>query len=88
MAHNVAICFQVAQRGFIREGYYADMALVNLNKPWQVNKGNILYKCGWSPFEGTTFRSKVVHTIVSGKLAWSNEKFTTAETGMRLAFER
>lgn len=88
MAHNVAICFQIAKRGFIREGYYADMALVDLNKPWQVNKNNILYKCGWSPFEGSTFRSSIEHTIVSGKLAWSNGEFATDESGLRMTFER
>jgi dihydroorotase len=59
MAHNVADCFQVANRGYIREGYWADLALVNLNVPWTVNKDNILYKCQWSPFEGTTFRSAI-----------------------------
>ncbi|MFD0750068.1 dihydroorotase [Mucilaginibacter calamicampi] len=87
-AHNVATCFQIAKRGFIREGYYADLALVNLNKPWQVNKNNILYKCGWSPFEGSTFRSSIEHTIISGKLAWSNGKFTTEDSGLRMTFER
>ena len=87
-AHNVAICFQIAKRGFIREGYYADLTLVNLNKPWQVNKDNILYKCGWSPFEGSTFRSSIEHTIVSGKIAWSKGKFVTEESGLRMRFER
>jgi len=87
-AHNVATCFQIAKRGFIREGYYADLALVNLNKPWQVNKSNILYKCGWSPFEGSTFRSEIAHTIVSGKLAWSNGAFVSDSSGMRMSFER
>lgn len=88
MAHNVAVCFQIAKRGFIREGYYADLALVDLNKPWQVNKDNILYKCGWSPFEGSTFRSQITHTIVSGKLAWSDGKFATDESGLRMTFGR
>ncbi|PJJ79432.1 dihydroorotase [Mucilaginibacter auburnensis] len=88
MAHNVAILFQIAKRGFIREGYYADLALVDLNKPWQVNKSNILYKCGWSPFEGATFRSTIEHTIVSGKLAWNKGAFVSNEVGMRMAFER
>ena len=87
-AHNVATCFQIAKRGFIREGYYADLTLVNLNKPWQVNKNNILYKCGWSPFEGSTFRSSIEHTIVSGKLAWSKGKFTSDESGLRMTFEQ
>src|SRR6201996_1139341 len=72
MAHNVAICFEIEKRGFIREGYFADLVLVDLNKPWQVNKDNILYKCKWSPFEGSTFRSKITHTIVSGNLAYSD----------------
>ncbi len=88
MAHNVAILFQISKRGFIREGYYADLALINLNKPWQVNKNNILYKCGWSPFEGATFRSTIEHTIVSGKLAWSNGAFVSDEAGIRMSFER
>jgi dihydroorotase len=88
MAHNVAICFQIEKRGFIREGYHADLVLVNLNKPWQVNKDNILYKCNWSPFEGTTFKSKVVHTIVSGNLAWSEGKFVSDTSGKRMSFER
>ncbi|MGF7077904.1 dihydroorotase [Mucilaginibacter sp. UYCu711] len=88
MAHNVAICFQIEKRGFIREGYHADLVLVNLNKPWQVNKANILYKCNWSPFEGTTFRSKVIHTIVSGNLAWSESGFVSEMSGKRLSFNR
>src|SRR5476651_2380948 len=88
MAHNVAICFQIEKRGFIREGYWADLVLVNLNQPWQVNKDNILYKCKWSPFEGTTFQSKITHTIVSGKLTWKNDAFTTDAPGMRMSFER
>lgn len=87
-AHNVATCFQIEKRGFIREGYFADLVLVNLNKPWQVNKSNILYKCKWSPFEGTTFKSIIVHTIVSGNLAWSNGEFTTDVAGKRMSFNR
>jgi dihydroorotase len=88
MAHNVAICFQMAKRGFIREGYWADLALVNLNSPWTVNPDNILYKCKWSPFEGTTFQSKVVGTIVSGNLVWDNGDLIEGVMGRRLAFER
>lgn len=87
MAHNVAICFQVDKRGFIREGYWADLVLVDLNKPWTVNKSNILYKCGWSPFEGTTFRSSVTHTFVSGNLVWDG-KLIEGTNGKRLSFER
>jgi dihydroorotase len=88
MAHNVAIIFQIEKRGFIREGYWADIALVNLNSPWQVNKDNILYKCGWSPFEGSTFRAKVVSTIVSGNLAYENGSFTNQKSGQRMTFTR
>jgi len=87
-AHNVAICFQIEKRGYIREGYWADLVLVDLNKPWNVNKTNILYKCGWSPFEGDTFQSKVLHTIVSGNLAYSNGELVEGKTGRRLAFNR
>ncbi|HEY9196664.1 MAG TPA: dihydroorotase [Mucilaginibacter sp.] len=88
MAHNVATCFQVDRRGFIREGYWADLVLVDLNRPWNVNRNNILYKCGWSPFEGTTFRSQVMHTIISGKLVYSNGSFNEYKQGKRLNFNR
>ncbi|MCC8423349.1 dihydroorotase [Mucilaginibacter sp. UR6-11] len=88
MAHNVAICFEIEKRGFIREGYFADLVLVDLNKPWRVNQENILYKCKWSPFEGTTFRSTIKHTIVSGNLAWSNGSFVNDIAGKRLSFDR
>ncbi len=88
MAHNVSICFQIEKRGFIREGYYADLVLVNLNKPWQVSKENILYKCNWSPFEGVDFQSKVIHTIVSGNLAYSEGVIIDNLPGKRLTFDR
>jgi dihydroorotase len=88
MAHNVATIFQIEKRGFIREGYWADMALVNLNNPWQVNKGNILYKCGWSPFEGNTFKAKVVSTIVSGNLVYENGNLVNKQRGQRMTFAR
>lgn len=87
-SHNVATCFDIDQRGFIREGYWADLVLVNLNDPFTVTRQNVLYKCGWSPFEGQTFRSEVIYTIVSGNLAYQKGKFTTNETGKRLAFTR
>jgi dihydroorotase len=87
-AHHVAICFQIDRRGFIREGYWADLVLVNLNDPVKVTKQNILYKCGWSPFEGQTFQSEITHTFVSGNLAYTKGKFTTNETGKRLEFNR
>ncbi len=88
MAHNVAICFQIEKRGFIREGYWADLVLVDLNKPWNVNKDNLLYKCKWSPFEGTTFKSKIIHTLVSGNLAYSNGSLIEGKSGKRLVFNR
>ncbi|HEK21295.1 MULTISPECIES: dihydroorotase [unclassified Mucilaginibacter] len=88
MAHNVATIFQIEKRGFIREGYWADLVLVDLNKPWQVNKGNLLYKCGWSPFEETTFRSQVMSTVVSGNLVYENGRFNNQKSGQRLSFNR
>ncbi|MBS7563391.1 dihydroorotase [Mucilaginibacter sp. Bleaf8] len=88
MAHNVATCFQIEKRGFVREGYWADLVLVNLNQPWQVAKPNVLYKCGWSPFEGTTFHSAITHTIVSGHLAYEQGTFNEQQLGKRLTFER
>jgi len=87
-AHNVAVCFDIDKRGFIREGYWADLVLVNLNDPFKVTRANVLYKCGWSPFEGQTFQAEVTHTIVSGNLAYQKGRFTTQETGKRLAFNR
>lgn len=88
MAHNVADCFQIEKRGFIREGYWADLVLVNLNNPWTIDKENLLYKCKWSPFEGSTFRSKVAYTIVSGNLVWDNGKLLDGIPGKRLSFTR
>lgn len=87
-AHNTSILFQIEQRGFIREGYWADLVLVDLNKPYTVNKENILSKCNWSPFEGYTFSSTIAHTIVSGNLAFSEGKIIEAGSGHRLLFNR
>ena len=87
IAHNPARIFSVKERGFIREGYWADLVLVDLNKPQTVAKENILYKCGWSPFEGVTFRSSVDTTIVSGQIAWQDGK-VAASHGQRLEFDR
>lgn len=84
--HNPAILFRIPERGYIREGYYADLVLVNPNSPWTVNKENILYKCGWSPFEGTEFRSQVTHTFVNGHLAYRQGQFNESQLGQRLAF--
>ncbi len=88
MAHNVADCFAIDRRGYIREGFWADLALVNPTDPWTVNKSNILYKCKWSPFEGTTFQSKIVTTIVSGNIVWENGSLIEGSTGKRLRFLR
>lgn len=87
-AHNTAICFQIEQRGFIREGYWADLVLVDLNKPYSVQKENILSKCGWSPFEDYTFSSSIIHTIVSGNIAFSEGKIIEVGSGHRLLFNR
>ncbi len=86
-AHNPAILFRIPERGFIREGYYADLVLVDLDKPWMVQPTNILYQCGWSPFEGQTFRSAVTHTFVNGHLAYHNGVLNDGQLGMRLRFE-
>ena len=87
-AHNVAVCFEIEKRGFIREGYWADLVLVNLNDPYKVTRQNVLYKCGWSPFEGQTFQSEITHTFISGNLAYHRGKFMTNEIGKRLQFTR
>jgi dihydroorotase len=87
MAHNPAILFRIEKRGFIREGYKADLVLVDLNENWIVEKENILYKCGWSPLEGTTFHSKVTHTFVNGNLVYENGKINEQKFGERLLFE-
>ena len=88
MAHDVADCFQISDRGYIREGFFADLAVVNLNQPWIVSKENILAKCGWSPFDGQHFSSTIVHTFVNGNLVYSNGKFNEEIKGQRLHFNR
>ena len=88
MSHNPAILFNINDRGFIREGYFADLVLVDPNHSWEVNKSNILYKCNWSPFEGQWFSSLVTHTIVSGHLVYNRGVFDESRKGMRLLFER
>ncbi len=87
-AHNPAILFQIKDRGYIREGYKADLVLVDLVAPWSVNKDNIFYKCGWSPFEGTAFKSRITHTFVNGVLTYHNFKFPNRSTPERLTFNR
>ena len=86
--HNPAILFQIKERGFIREGFKADLVLIDLKSPWTVQKENILYKCQWSPFEGTTFKSKVTHTFVNGILVYDNFKFPNKSIPQRLTFNR
>lgn len=87
-AHNLAICFDIEKRGFIREGYWADLVLVDLKDSWKVTKLNNFYKCGWSPFDGDTFQASITHTFVSGNLAYQKGRFTTDQIGKRLTFAR
>ena len=88
MCHNPAILFKMEERGFLREGFHADLVLVEPNRPWSVTKDNILYKSGWSPFEGTHFKSKVTHTFVGGHLAFKEGDFDDSKLGERLIFNR
>lgn len=88
MAHAPAICFQLANRGFIREGYFADLVVIDPDQTTTVNKSNILYKCGWSPFEGVTFSNKITATFVNGELVFDGEKIVSDKKGMRLLFNR
>ena len=86
--HNPAKIFQIEKRGFIREGYFADLVLIDLDAPQTVAKENILYKCGWSPFEGITFSSRVTHTFVNGVLMYDHGVFNTTVKGKRITFNR
>jgi dihydroorotase len=88
MCHAPADCFRIERRGFIREGYWADLVLVDTNRPTTVSKENILYQCGWSPLEGHTFDATVTHTIVSGELVYQNGVFLADRAGERLLFDR
>ena len=87
-SHAPAECFQIEKRGYIREGYFADLVLINLDSSWEVNSSNILSKCQWSPFEGTTFSSSIDTTFVSGEIAYENGRVNTSVRGQRLTFER
>jgi len=88
MCHNPAKIFKIENRGFIKEGYFADLVLVNPHMPWSVKKENIIAKCGWSPFEGVSFKSRVTHTFVNGKLVYTNGKVKDIIAGERLTFDR
>jgi dihydroorotase len=88
MCHNPAILFQIKKRGFIREGFYADLVVADLNSSWTVTKENIAYKCKWSPFEDVTFSSKVAHTIINGHLGYTNGEFSEYRNAKRLTFNR
>lgn len=88
MCHNPAILFDVKDRGYLREGYFADIAIVTPNSKWTVSKANIAYKCGWSPFEGVEFSNKVTHTFVNGHLGYENGEFSKEKNAKRLEFNR
>ncbi|HEV9037777.1 MAG TPA: dihydroorotase [Puia sp.] len=88
MSHAVATCFQIAERGYIREGYYADVVIVDQDQPSVVRPDNILYKCGWSPLEGFEFPATVTHTFVNGHLVYGNGSFDESQKGLRLRFDR
>ena len=88
MCHNPAILFQIKKRGYIREGYYADLVIADLNNPWIVTKENIAYKCKWSPFEGFKFSSKVIHTFINGHLGYTKGKFSETRNAKRLTYNR
>jgi len=87
-SHDVAALFEIKDRGYLREGYFADLVLVDFDNEWQVKKDNILYKCGWSPFEGTTFKSKVTTTFVNGNPVYENGMFDESSKGQRMLFNR
>ena len=87
-SHAVAVCFQVQERGFIREGYFADLVMVDLNRSSDVHARNILYKCGWSPLEGTQFPASIINTFVNGHLVYGNGQFDESQKGKRLVFRR
>ena len=88
MSHGPAECFNIKERGFLREGYYADLAIADLNLPDSHSTNNPAYKCGWSPFEGEVFSSSIIHTFVNGTQVVENGKLTGARNAMALEFER
>lgn len=88
MSHAVADCFQIEKRGYIKAGYFADLVVIDIDNPWTVSKENLFYKCGWSPFEGTTFKSKVLQTFVNGSLVYNFGNIDNDIRGKRLTFNR
>jgi dihydroorotase len=86
MAHAPAVLYRLQNRGFLREGYFADVVMVNPNQPHQVNKSNLLYKCGWSPFEDTTFSNSIERTFINGQIAFENGSIVECGVGSRLSF--
>jgi dihydroorotase len=88
MCHAPATCYHIDRRGYIRPGYYADLLLIDRDRPWTVTPGNIISKCGWSAFEGTTFQSQVTHTFINGELIFRNGEFVSNQTGKRIQFNR
>ena len=88
MCHAPAECFQIEKRGFVKEGFYADLSIVDLHSPWRVNGSNILHKCGWSSMDGQTFKSKVLNTFVNGRMVYNNGIFDESVKGMRILFKR
>ena len=88
MCHAPAECFNLNDRGYVREGYFADLVLIDQDNPWTVSKDNILYKCGWSIFEGSSFSSRISHTFVNGRLAYKNGSLIEGQVGQRVTFQR
>ena len=88
MCHNPAILFDIDKRGYLREGYYADLTAVATDRPWTVRQENILYKCGWSPFEGQQFHSRVLYTFVNGHPAFEQGRISDERHARRLTFDR
>ena len=88
MCHNPAILFEIDKRGFIREGFYADLVIFDIKNPWKVSKDNLMYKCNWSPFENKSFRSRVLYTLVNGNIVFSNGKIIESAMGMKINFDR
>jgi len=88
MSHNVAEIYRMKERGYIREGYYADLVLIDLHNTWKVTPANTIYKCNWTPFESQSFKSKIAKTFVNGNLVYDYGQFNENSQGKRLKFEK